>query len=169
MIKQIVVTQGEHRVSDAQDVVISTLLGSCVACCLWDADARAGGMNHILLATNSSDATVCNLAGVNAMELLINDLLKLGARRSTLQAKVFGGAQMIEGLSNIGPENSAFALRFLAQEGIPVRAKSLGGRSSRHVVFTPATGAARVKMTQQPLREEPPRPEVPVGNGIELL
>lgn len=164
-----VITQGEHLVSGDSDAVIATLLGSCVACCLWDEEVGVGGMNHLLLASSAGKDGVCNLAGVNAMELLINDMQKMGAMRHRLKAKAFGGAQMVSGLSNIGPSNAAFVLQFLEQEGITCVSNSLGGQSARQVVFTPATGAVRVKSQVA----EVPEPVVPVvepeGNGLELF
>lgn len=169
MSKQFHITQGQFKASADPDATIATLLGSCVACCLWDPVAGVGGMNHILLATTSRNNASCDIAGVNAMELLINDMLKLGAYRNRLQAKMFGGAQMINGLSEIGPANCAFATSFLEMEGIPCISSALGGSSARNVVFTPSTGAARVK-TQ---RETVPEPVAPVkevkGNDLELF
>jgi len=168
---RLVITQGEYCTSADPNATISTLLGSCVACCLWDPVAGVGGMNHILLAARSnSPATASNLLGINAMELLINDILKLGALRSRLLAKAFGGAQMVTGLSDIGPENCAFALEYLESEGIECVAKSLGGNYARQVVFTPSTGAVRVKAQQRLEVEAPPPPAEPSsGNGLELF
>ncbi len=169
MTRSIVITQGEHRVSADPQVQITTLLGSCVACCLWDPLAAVGGMNHILLASTSRNATQSDLAGINAMELLINDLLKLGARRERLQAKLFGGAQMVNGLSDIGRANCAFAVGFLKQEDIPCVAQSLGGQFARQIVFTPTTGALRAKTTRGRMPDVPRQPVVPAGNGLELF
>ncbi|KIN61101.1 putative chemoreceptor glutamine deamidase CheD [Sulfitobacter noctilucae] len=164
-----VITQGEHYVSADPQATISTLLGSCVACCLWDPLAAVGGMNHILLATTSRNAARCDLVGVNAMELLINDLLKLGARRDRLKAKLFGGAQMINGLSEIGPANCAFATGFLEQESIPCVSQSLGGEFARQIIFTPSSGAVRAKTTRGRPAEAPPRPAPAIGNDLELF
>ncbi len=169
---RVVITQGHHSVSENPGVSISTLLGSCVACCLWDPVRKVGGMNHMLLTirTTAPNAT-CDRAGVNAMELLINDLLKLGAVRARLQAKVFGGAQMVDGLSQIGLLNSAFALDFLARERIACIGKSLGGVSARQLVYWPTTGAARQKLTRIPAADLPP-PRMPpqqTGNDLELF
>lgn len=170
MTKRIFITQGEHGVSADQGATISTILGSCVACCLWDPVAGVGGMNHILLAANSNSPTDSNnMSGVNAMELLINDLLKLGAVRTRLLAKAFGGASMIAGLSDIGATNCAFALEYLKSEGIECVSNSLGGDSARQVIFTPSTGAARVKTTQSNVATPvPPAPKAP-GNDLELF
>ncbi|MGC1505754.1 MAG: chemotaxis protein CheD [Sulfitobacter sp.] len=131
--------------------------------------AEVGGMNHILLASTTCNAAKSDLAGINAMELLINDLLKKGANRARLLAKAFGGAQMIKGLSEIGPSNCAFANNFLATENITCVSSSLGGTVSRNVVFTPTTGAARVK-AHHTTEIEIVTPAVPVcGNGLELF
>ncbi len=99
-----IITQGEHFVSSNPELSIYTLLGSCVACCLWDPLSKIGGMNHILLTRSGNNSGQFNLIGVNAMELLITDLMKAGAMRGQLRAKVFGGARMIGGLSKIGSE-----------------------------------------------------------------
>lgn len=166
-----VITQGQRLVSDDPNVAISTLLGSCVACCLWDPLVQAGGMNHMLIAGRVTGETQAALAGVNELELLINDLLKLGAMRNRLKAKVFGGAQMVSGLSDIGAANAAFTLEFLARENIECQAQSLGGDSARNLVFWPCTGAVRQRMQRMDVQPEPvvpPTPEIS-GNGLELL
>lgn len=164
-----VITQGEHCALSSPTAQISTLLGSCVACCLWDEIAGVGGMNHLLLASSARHDGTCNLAGINAMELLINDLLKLGAVRSRLKAKAFGGAQMVSGLSEIGPSNAAFVLNFLDQEGIECLSRALGGQSARQVVFIPSTGAVRVKTQATEVPEVIVPVVEPAGNGLELF
>ena len=166
--QRILITQGQHATSDQEDVVISTLLGSCVAVCLWDETARVGGMNHMLLAvSDTKDNTSCNLAGLNAMELLINDMIKLGASRNRLKAKAFGGARMVAGLSDIGQTNAAFALDFLKNEGIVCESQSLGGDKARNVRFWPATGRAQQRMTSSEVVEAPAKVET--GNDMELF
>ena len=130
------ISQGEFAVSRAPGAVISTILGSCVATCLWDDVAGVGGMNHILVAQTSVGGVASDFAGVNAMELLINALVREGAVRTRLKAKVFGGARMVQGLSDIGNANGSFARRFLDQEGIPCLGESLGGTSARPVSYT---------------------------------
>ena len=138
------VLQGEHQVSGAQDVVLSTILGSCVAVCLWDDVAGLGGMNHFLLPFGpKAAATTPERYGVHAMEILINALLNGGARRNRLQAKLFGGARLSATLSDIGQSNARFAKEFLATEDIPCLAESLGGTSARRVLFRPRTGNVR--------------------------
>lgn len=165
-----IITQGEHYVSADPEIAISTILGSCVACCLWDPLAKVGGMNHILLANSrhsSSDAP--DSMGVNAMEVMINEMLKLGASRDRLMAKAFGGAQMISGLSEIGPANCVFARNFLRNEAIECVSESLGGTQARHVIFFPTTGAAKMKQRQDEVIEAPVVPPEPKGNGLELF
>ncbi|MEP5729685.1 MAG: chemotaxis protein CheD [Sulfitobacter sp.] len=170
MAETFVITQGQHKVSGDSGASISTLLGSCVAGCLWDATAGVGGMNHILLATRvQKSLDDGNMAGVNAMELMINEMLKLGASRSRLQAKVFGGAQMIKGLSDIGPANCEFVLKYLECESIPCISQSLGGTMARHIVFTPATGGVRMKAQRTVVEEPVAAPAAPVGNELELF
>ncbi|MDW4497963.1 chemotaxis protein CheD [Sulfitobacter sp. D35] len=169
--RRIHITQGERAACDRPDTVITTILGSCVSCCLWDPVAGVGGMNHMLLTVSTSGAGMCNLAGLNAMELLINDILKLGARRERLHAKAFGGACMVSGLSEIGRNNSAFTLDFLSKEGIVCDGHSLGGATSRHVQFWPATGRVRMKASREAPREVPAeiQARATVGNGLELF
>lgn len=141
--KTITVVQGDYAVSSDPATVLSTVLGSCVAVCLFDRGAGVGGMNHFLLAETGS-ATGDDLRyGVNAMELLVNELLRAGAERNKLSAKLFGGARMTEHASDIGQSNARFARDFLAREGIACLSQSLGGVLARRVQFTPTTGAAR--------------------------
>jgi chemotaxis protein CheD len=141
--KNLTIVQGDFAVSADPTVVMSTVLGSCVAVCLYDQHASVGGMNHFLLATSGETKSDDLKYGVNAMELLINRLLRAGADRRSLQAKVFGGARMTEHARDIGKSNAEFALDFLEREGIMCVSQSLGGTNARRVQFTPSTGAAR--------------------------
>lgn len=163
------ITQGEHATGTGPDLMISTLLGSCVACCLWDPDARVGGMNHMLLAMATGGDAARALSGINAMEILINDLVKLGAARSRLQAKAFGGARMISGFSDIGAQNAAFIVSYLSQEGIPLVTQSLGGQTARNLRFWPGTGRAMQKMTDVNVRDVEIVVPAARGNGLELF
>lgn len=169
MDKQLHITQGEYATGSAPDLVISTLLGSCVSCCLWDPEARVGGMNHMLLAAAGERDAKHTLSGINAIEVLINDLVKLGAVRSRLQAKAFGGARMISGFSDIGAQNAAFTLTYLSQEDIPVVTQSLGGQHARNLRFWPATGRVLQKLTDVQVRDVPMTTPQPSGNGLELF
>ena len=163
------VIQGTFFVSSHPEATLSTVLGSCISVCLHDPVARIGGMNHFLLATGQGEDSGHIRYGVNAMERLINEMLKAGASRTQLQAKLFGGARMSTNLADIGKGNADFAEAFLRDEGVPVLSRSLGGISARRLVFTPATGHAKVlfvkidslEPTEVPLR----RPGVPVQVG----
>jgi chemotaxis receptor (MCP) glutamine deamidase CheD len=105
------VIQGEQAVSDNVDTTLQTVLGSCVAACLHDPVRRIGGMNHFLLPDDGDGAT-CAIASA-AMERLVNELLKNGAERDQLQAKLFGGARIMSNLPDIGRRNAESALAFL--------------------------------------------------------
>lgn len=125
---------------------ISTLLGSCVAVCLWDPLMKIGGMNHFMLprrspAREGSDLDTL-LCGDFAMEALLNEMLARGVRRERLQAKAFGGGAVVAALtqSNIGAQNVQFAREWLGREGIPLIADDFLGCWSRKVVFDPRSG-----------------------------
>ncbi len=139
------VIQGEQRVSEDPNDVLATLLGSCVAACLHDPVAGVGGMNHFLLPgdTEPGERGHAERFGVHAMELLVNALLARGASRSRLEAKLFGGASTILGLSDIGSLNAIFASGFLRREHIRVTSECLGGARGRRVQFWPVSGRAR--------------------------
>ncbi|MEH6834574.1 MULTISPECIES: chemotaxis protein CheD [Falsihalocynthiibacter] len=140
------ISQGEHAVSSAENDLISTVLGSCVATCLWDEQAAIGGMNHILLPQDLSTTSISQMHGVNAMEVLINAMIKSGAVKSRIRAKLFGGARMVAGLSNIGERNAVFAQEFLRGEGILCEAKNLGGTMARRIQFWPSSGRVLQKI-----------------------
>ncbi len=127
-----------------EDILIMTTLGSCIAACLWDRDAKIGGMNHFMLPEGDADS---GRYGSFAMELLINEMMKQGASRATMEAKVFGGGQVIEGMNtmNIGERNTAFVTDYLKTERIPIMSKDVLGPHPRKVCFLPASGKAMVK------------------------
>lgn len=141
---------GEYFVT-GKDQLIVTVLGSCVAACVYDAERKIGGMNHFLLPNDgqSAQGMVNESAryGAYAMELLINHLLKLGARKSHLEAKVFGGGNVLQGIThtNVGQRNADFVVEFLANESIPLVAKDLLDRFPRKVYYFPATSKVMVK------------------------
>ena len=139
------VLPGEYYVSN-EDLVIMTVLGSCIAACIWDGRARAGGMNHFMLPDGDS-ADGFGRYGSYAMELLINEMLKKGARRESMQAKEFGGAQVMAGFTtmNVGERNTKFVLDYLATERIPVVSQDVLDIHPRKVCFFPVTGKALVK------------------------
>jgi chemotaxis protein CheD len=137
--------QGQYQVSDDPHVVFSTILGSCVGACIRDPQRGVGGMNHFLLPGGEpgADNRYEERVGVHLMELLVNELMRLGAQRDRLEAKVFGGARMMRGLSDIGRKNSDFAVKFLKYEGIPVVGGDIGGERGRRLQFWPVSGRAR--------------------------
>ena len=141
---------GEYFVTP-RDILIVTVLGSCVSVCLRDRQSGIGGMNHFMLPGNSEEGfgTVSSSAryGVYAMELLINQLLKLGAQRHRLEAKVFGGGCVLRGITanNVGQRNVDFALDYLHTEGIELLAEDLLDIYPRKVYFFPASGRVLVK------------------------
>lgn len=139
------VLPGEYYVS-SEDLVIMTVLGSCIAACIWDGKVRAGGMNHFML-PDGDNADGFGRYGSYAMELLINEMLKMGARRETMQAKVFGGAQVMAGFTtmNVGERNTKFVLDYLQTERIPVVSQDVLDIHPRKVCFFPVTGKALVK------------------------
>lgn len=163
------IAQGEYATGDRPDEVIATVLGSCVAVCLFDPERGAGGMNHILLPDIDGADGRRTLFGAHAMELLINDLLKLGCRKSSLRGKLFGGARMIATLGRAGAMNGEFADRYLASEGIPVESRSIGGTLARRVEFWPSTGRARMRFIEDQSVEVEVQPKSTAGNAVELF
>ncbi|MDT0683933.1 chemotaxis protein CheD [Roseicyclus sp. F158] len=154
----ITVVQGGHAVSSDPGAIITTVLGSCVATCLHDPLAGVGGLNHILLPEQQGDDGA--RLGACMMEVLINALLRKGAAKHRLEAKLFGGARMVAGLSDIGERNVAFATDFLAREGIVCRSSCTGGTSGRRLRFWPVTGKLQQKRISEPVpvKAPPPRP-----------
>jgi len=140
---------GEYYVT-GRDMLLVTVLGSCVAACIRDCRSGIGGMNHFMLPdSNAEDDSPFALSaryGTYAMEILINHITKMGARRSNLEAKVFGGGNVLKGLSvaNVGQRNADFVLEFLAKEKIRVAAKDLVDIYPRKVYYFPASGKVMV-------------------------
>ena len=153
----ITVAPGEHEITSAKDKIVATVLGSCVSVCMRDPTAGVGGLNHFLLPKNngSADASAGERYGDTAMEVLINGLIKRGARRQNLEAKVFGGARVLSGATMlaIGDNNIAFVNEFLKVEGIPVVSRDVGGTRSRRIHYQPATGRAWVQHVQPTARD----------------
>ncbi|HDZ74727.1 MAG TPA: chemotaxis protein CheD [Aurantimonas coralicida] len=142
--RRVHVMQGEAKVDEGPDTILTTLLGSCVAACIRDPGAGVGGMNHFLLPGSSGqEGARAESFGLYLMELLINGLLQRGARRGHLEAKLFGGARAMDGLSEVGSKNAAFAERFLQMENITYLGGSLGGGVGRRIEYWPHTGRAR--------------------------
>jgi chemotaxis protein CheD len=178
------VQPGGFTVTRRGDLVLGTLLGSCVSACICDAQAGIGGLNHFLLPDDGGNAAraTANATryGVHAMEMLINEILKLGGARRQLQAKVFGGANVIalSSANPVGERNQAFTIDFLRREGIPVTAADLGGERARRVYFKPATNKVLVLVLDHSDDDRVCREEArlrrragaaPTSGGVELF
>jgi chemotaxis protein CheD len=134
-----------------REMVLVTVLGSCVCACLRDKVSGIGGMNHFMLPDSGQDRSnplgESARYGIYAMEVLINQLLKMGAKRSNFEAKVFGGAAVLRGftVNNVGESNAEFVLNYLNTEKIFIAAQDLLGDYPRKVYYFPHTGLVRVK------------------------
>jgi chemotaxis protein CheD len=159
--------QGEYYVTADPNVVVSTLLGSCVAACLHDPLAQVGGISHFLLPGETGQES--ERVAVHLMELLVNAMLKNGASRDRMQAKIFGGAKSFAGLKDIGAANSALAQRFLEREGIVLPGGSTGGSAGRCIEYWPASGRARQKMMVRDFDETPVQIKLPHSGELELF
>jgi len=142
---------GEYYVT-SKDMLLVTTLGSCVSACVRDRTTGQGGMNHFMLPENGQNggggwASTPTRYGAYAMEVLINQLLKAGARRENFEAKIFGGGAVLRnmGILNVGRQNGSFAQDYFRQEGIPVVSQDLFGIYPRKVYYFPATGKVLVK------------------------
>ncbi len=138
-----------------KDMLIVTVLGSCVAACIRDRVSGVGGMNHFMLPDSGGDAdspvSASMRYGTYAMEILINELLKAGARRENLEAKVFGGGNVLRGFIsiNVGERNAQFVRDYLRAEKIRITAEDLNDIHPRKVYFFPRTGKVLVKKLKQ--------------------
>jgi chemotaxis protein CheD len=172
---------GEYYYTD-REMVIVTVLGSCVSACIRDRVTGLGGMNHFMLPDGGDTGPVSASMryGTYAMEVLINDLLKAGARRESLEAKVFGGGAVLRGFTamNVGERNAAFVTSFLKTEKIPVLAEDLNDVYPRKVYFFPRTGKVLVKKLMQTHNDTLARRELdyakqlkvtPVAGDIDLF
>ncbi|MBI1251535.1 MAG: chemotaxis protein CheD [Alphaproteobacteria bacterium] len=161
------VVQGSFAVVDDPNLVLTTILGSCVAACIRDPVARVGGMNHFLLPGDGAAHGDSVKYGINSMELLINGMLQRGANRARLEAKLFGGARVVQNLSDVGRQNAEFAERFLRSEGITCVGQSMGGDRARRIRYWPMSGRAVQMLLDRSeshvFKEEraapPPKPE----------
>ncbi|WP_050476005.1 chemoreceptor glutamine deamidase CheD [Herbaspirillum rhizosphaerae] len=137
-----------------KDMMIVTVLGSCVSACIRDRVTGIGGMNHFMLPDSGDGDSPISASmryGTYAMEILINDVLKAGARRENLEAKVFGGGNVLRGFIaiNVGERNAQFVRDYLKAENIRVVAEDLNDIWPRKVYFFPRTGKVLVKKLKQ--------------------
>jgi chemotaxis protein CheD len=149
------VLPGEYYVSDREEM-ISTVLGSCVSACIHDVRRGIGGMNHFMLPEPVGErdgwaSTVGRAAryGSDAMEQLINAILKAGGQRADMRVKVFGGGRVLAQMSDIGQRNIEFVKRYIAAESLIVVASDLGDVYPRQVQFFPNSGRARVRLLRR--------------------
>ncbi len=174
---------GEYYYTN-KDMLIVTVLGSCVSACIRDRATGLGGMNHFMLPDGGSDqnspVSASARYGTFAMEVLINSLLKSGARRDNLEAKVFGGGAVLKGFTamNVGERNAAFVQSFLKNERIRIVAEDLNDVYPRKVYFFPRTGKVLVKKLMQSHNDTLAKREIeyasrlkakPVAGEIELF
>lgn len=138
------VLPGEFHVTATAGEVLVTILGSCVSACIRDPIAGVGGMNHFMLPQSAGGTWGAQQNSTRfgnfAMEKLINELLKKGCSRSSLEVKVFGGGNVIDSSSAVGTKNAEFVLRYLADEGLRCVAQDLEGRFPRRIQYDPMTG-----------------------------
>ena len=180
----ITVQPGEFTVTRRSDLVLATLLGSCVSACICDPQAGIGGLNHFLLPGDTAGAggaaAQANRYGVHALEMLINEILKMGGARPRLEAKLFGGANVIafSSANPVGTRNQAFTIAFLRREGIRVSATDMGGVRARRVFFKPATNKVLVQVLDRTDADRVRREEAqlhrrasaaPASGGVELF
>lgn len=135
---------GEYYVTSQTDEVLVTILGSCVSACIRDPRTGIGGMNHFMLAQGQSQSwggdPESTRYGNFAMEKLINEMLKLGCSRQSLEIKVFGGGNVTDTRNPIGTQNCEFVVKYLDNEGLPIAAQDLGGQYPRRIHYYPSTG-----------------------------
>ncbi len=150
--------------ASSQPVLIRTVLGSCIAACLRDPVACIGGMNHFMLPrATGMDVGAPTRYGVNAMELLINKIMQLGGDRNRLEAKLYGGANVLNThltCMSIGDKNIEFARNFLRVEGIRLLEEQVGGVRAMEAVFNPQTGRSLVRLVQSSKSEWHPARKV---------
>lgn len=173
-VERVTVMQGSALASASPSVEYSTVLGSCVATCLYDPEAHVGGMNHFLLSeppASTPGIQIDEHYGVYLMELLVNEMLGKGARKQRLKAHLYGGANVNRNMMRIGSMNADFAREFLRREGIALMREDLGGTQARRVDFRPASGQVRLRTVEDrfaPSIPSTPRPVVARGD-VELF
>ncbi len=147
-LTRITINIGGVRAS-SDPLVLDTVLGSCIAACIYDPVIGVGGMNHFMLPEGADPGNPTSTRyGVNAMELLITEVMKLGGQRRRFQAKVFGGGHVLkirESLDGVPQRNIEFVRRFLETEQIPVTKEDVGGYQPRRVLFHTHTGKVFLK------------------------
>lgn len=150
-LTRVVIRIGALYVSNTP-VLLDTVLGSCISVCMYDEETKIGGMNHFMLPESAAlDPPTQARYGVQAMEILITRMMKMGANRNNFKAKVFGGGhvlQTLESPDSVPQRNIAFIRKFMATERIPVVHEDVGGKRTRRVLFLPHLGEVRLKRLQ---------------------
>jgi chemotaxis protein CheD len=171
---RLTVLQGQYKVSAGPRVELGTVLGSCVATCLFDPSAELGGMNHFLLpeppASHAREEVDVHY-GVYLMEMLINEMLCYGARKERLRAHLYGGANIRAGMAPIGTSNANFARGFLERERIELVRADLGGSAARRIDFRPFSGQVRCRtVSTSDVPDAAPQPRAATHRGdVELF
>lgn len=159
--KIVTIYSGNYYVSNDPKVVIYTLLGSCIAVCLFDAQKGIGGMNHFMLPKQSPynyrhEGSNPGWFGLDSLDLMIDEITRMGGALPQLTAKIFGGAQVVENLdlinTNVPDANINFTVDYLAAKKIPVIAKDLGGFSGRKIFYCLADNSVLVQRLEKELK-----------------
>jgi len=172
-IDAVKILPGEYYVT-TRDMALVTVLGSCVAACIYDRNQTIGGMNHFMLPdkkrTGSDVLSLSTRYGVYAMEIMINELLKMGAKRNSLEAKVFGGGNVLRGftVNKIGHNNAAFVIEYLRKEGIRIAAQDLLDIYPRKVYYFPRSCRVLVKQLREVHNDTIIEREQKYGSRIEM-
>ena len=149
-----------------EEYQITTILGSCIAVCLWDPGLRLGGINHFMLPLWNGEGLATPKYGNIAMEKLLERMLGMGCRKERLVAKLFGGARIIQGPSpqfNVGGRNLGVATSFLAQKGIAIAGSQVGGSTGLKIIFNNRTGSVLAgRLSPYPKGQPRPAKETPI-------
>ena len=155
--KAVKILPGQYHATD-DDTIITTVLGSCVSVCLYDAVNGAGGMNHYMLPGDTGELGKSGSGsaryGTHAMKLLIDHVVQLGANRINLEAKVFGAGKVMDGMSDVGRQNADFAMCYLKHQKIRIAAVDVGDTCPRKIYFSPATGQVFVKRIKNQMHSQ---------------
>ena len=143
------ISPGEYYITDQKEV-ITTVLGSCISACIRDVRMNIGGMNHFMIPVKLDHANAPKQLsdtryGISAMEHLINDILKHGGSRNSLEIKLFGAANVLHGSGSVGMKNIKFIYDFIEEQGYRIASESLGGGYSRKINYCPITGKVMLK------------------------
>ncbi len=167
--KVVSIGPGEYFIAE-EDLIIQTVLGSCIAVCLFTDTNVTSGMNHFMLPGGSGNETMDSLRyGIYSMEVLINSLLKLGIRKKDIKAKVFGGGNIIDfkaSKNTVGENNIDFIFDFLVKEDIPIMTRHVGGDHARKILFFSLDKRVLLKEINKTERDDTVREEAEYSKTI---